>query len=78
MKIWVDVMLFLIKNNTTIFYRKRKGGIPVYGTYTAKIGPYVAEKERVGEIHYDAFKSWKGPRGSYEDVSPLGLSRSGN
>lgn len=70
MKIWVDSDVVLDKENTTILYRRTKDNIIGYSYYTPKIGPYVSDEEKVGEIHYDAFKSLRGPGGTYEDVAP--------
>lgn len=53
-------------------YRYDAAGLEVKRWMTRTIGIYTGGGG-IGEVHYDAYRLWKGP-GTYETVSPLGLS----
>jgi len=73
-KIWVNGEVIVDKSNTTTVYRRSVDGVIIDDFFAPKIGPYAGTLDRVGVYHYDAYKVWKGAGGTYEDVSPLGLS----
>lgn len=83
LKIWHDGDLIVNKVNTTVHYIKtldiNTGDTgEILDKMTPTIGPYCGSLTRVGEIHYDTYKVWYGAGGTYEDVSPLGLSPGGS
>jgi hypothetical protein len=58
-----------IQNNPTI-YRYDSGCAPKEPVDYPKIGAYYGTGNASGEIHYDSYRIWQGPGGSYEMVSP--------
>ena len=74
LKIWFDGELIVNKVNTTTHYRRTTDGTIKSGIIYPKIGPYQSGAGDFGIIHYDTYKVWEGEGGTYEDVSPLGLS----
>ena len=75
-KVWIDGDLKVDKTGTTTYRRDSNGDI-LPGQIYSKIGPYPSTYAKIGEIHYDRYRIWEGPGGSYEAVHPLGLSPAG-
>ncbi|MEM1009091.1 MAG: heparin lyase I family protein, partial [Myxococcota bacterium] len=76
---WHNGAVFVDETGTTV-YGLDNNGDPKEEEEYLKIGTYAGPNvsPREGEVHYDAFKLWEGSGGSYEAVSPLGLSPTNN
>lgn len=72
--VWVNgVQVVNITGQPTV-YAIANGGASKTATFYEKIGLYYGPLGSTGDIYFDAYKVWEGPGGSYESVSPLGLS----
>lgn len=69
-KIWVNGKLIVDHVGTTA-YRYAKGGEEITGIITPKIGPYWSSGNTPrGDVYYDNYKLWVGPKGTFQDVDP--------
>lgn len=75
-EVWVDGIKVVDEHNTVSTYAKHINGIDKDPRNYMKIGAYYGSGTGA-DIDFDSFKIWEGAGGSYEDVSPLGLSPSG-
>lgn len=71
---WVNGTQYMNHTGTTTYTKKTNGTTKDPRNYI-KIGPYYGDyTNQLMDIDYDAFSLWEGAGGTYEDVSPLGLS----
>lgn len=75
LEIWHNGVKIIDERGTTTYRYAHVDGEPYSGEVFPKIGVYWSPNNPPqGEALYDSFKVWKGPGGTYEDVSPEGLS----
>lgn len=75
LEVWHNGVKIIDEKGTTTYRYAHVDGEPYDGDVYPKLGVYWSHNnEPKGEALYDSFKVWKGAGGTYEDVSPGGLS----
>ena len=79
LEIWHNGVKIIDVRGTTTYRYAHIDGEPYDGDIVPTMGVYWSENNAPqGEAKYDSYKVWKGPGGSYENVSPGGLSPESN
>ncbi|WP_299523646.1 heparin lyase I family protein [Winogradskyella sp.] len=74
-EIWVDGEKIVDETGTTTYRYAHVDGEPYSGDIHPTIGVYWSSNNAPqGNAYYDEYKVWRGGGGTYEDVSPDGLS----
>ena len=81
-QIWVNGDLIVDHTGTTVYRYSNNPDettkLEFDGDVTPSFGPYWSSlNSPQGDVYYDEYKVWAGAGGTYEDVSPLGLSPGG-